>query len=409
MIELLRPLQESDLSLILSWRNAPVVRQAMYSQQEISMEEHQAWFQHMQSDDSKQWFLYLCPDDVLSGVVYFTELNAIQASAFWGFYANPEATPGTGMRMVLDALDQAFDELGVQKLNADVLTSNPRSLEMHKRVGFSEEGCFREQFFNGEQRIDVIRLGMLANEWPKFRIALQARVAELDELAARRKVTLPPSKYSIVILSDTNSWINPAVSDLIMDWNELGYTVHRAHNTHDLPTADFCFCLSFGQMVSQEVRELFRHTLVVHESDLPIGKGWSPLTWQILEGKNHIPVTLLEAADQVDSGPIYAQRWLEFTGTELIDDLREGQADATLDLCRWFVDHYPQSARQAKEQHGSESFYSRRRPENSEIDLNKSIAQQFNLLRVVDNERYPAFFEWQGSRYNLRITDSEIA
>jgi len=33
----------------------------------------------------------------------------------------------------------------------------------------------------------------------------------------------------------------------------------------------------------------------------------------------------------------------------------------------------------------------------------KTIREQMNLLRVVDNERYPAFFEWQGNRYYLAI------
>jgi len=146
---------------------------------------------------------------------------------------------------------------------------------------------------------------------------------------------------------------------------------------------------------------------VVHASDLPQGKGWSPLTWQILEGINRIPIALFEADKKVDSGPIYAQRWLEFEGHELIDDLRDGLANATLELCRWFVDHYPESAIQGREQVGEETFYARRRQENSEIDPNKTISEQFNLLRVVDNRRYPAFFEWKGRRFFLEITNRD--
>ncbi len=401
---MLRALQESDLSLILPWLNSLEVRQAIYTQHEISIDEHQSWFQRIQQDDSKQWFLYLNQDDVPSGVVYFTDLNAIQGSVFWGFYVNPKERLGTGLRISLDALYKAFDEWGVQKLNADVLASNPRLLEIYKKVGFSEEGCFRDQFFDGEHRIDVIRFGMIAKEWPTCRETLKTRIAEWGGAKYVRKLD---SKIKLVILSDANSWINPAVTDLIMDWNELGYSVYRAHNTNDLPAADLCFCLSFSQMVSKEVRKLFGRTLVVHASKLPMGKGWSPLTWQILEGKNRLPVTLFEAADKVDSGAIYAQRWLEFNGTELVDDLRKGLADVTLDLCRWFVDKYTESTLLAKKQQGEESFYSRRRSENSELDLNKTIAHQFNLLRVVDNDHYPAFFERQGIRYNINITKNK--
>ena len=31
------------------------------------------------------------------------------------------------------------------------------------------------------------------------------------------------------------------------------------------------------------------------------------------------------------------------------------------------------------------------------------LAEQINLLRVVDNKRYPAFFEWRGRRHVLQV------
>jgi UDP-4-amino-4,6-dideoxy-N-acetyl-beta-L-altrosamine N-acetyltransferase len=152
----------------------------MYSQREIMWEEHLLWFQRMQADARKHWYLYLNQENEPSGVVYFIESNFDHAIAFWGFYANPNAIPGTGIRMSLDALDCGFNELGIQKLNAEVLASSQRSLQMHKKVGFIQEGCFRQQYFNGETRLDVIRFGMLASEWPQKRLSLEARIMELD-------------------------------------------------------------------------------------------------------------------------------------------------------------------------------------------------------------------------------------
>jgi methionyl-tRNA formyltransferase len=156
-------------------------------------------------------------------------------------------------------------------------------------------------------------------------------------------------------------------------------------------------------MVPSAVRQRFQHVLVVHESDLPEGRGWSPLTWQILDGADHIPVTLIEAAGAVDSGPVFAQRWITFGGHELIDELRAAQAEVTHALCRAFVDDYPDSAAQGREQTGEATYYPRRRPAHSELDPERSLAEQFNQLRVADNDRYPAFFEWHGQRYVLQI------
>lgn len=215
-------------------------------------------------------------------------------------------------------------------------------------------------------------------------------------------------EFKIVVLSDSTSWINSTVEALAEHWKALGHEFFWFHDLQDLPSAYFCFCLSFSQLIPPIIRQQFKHTLVVHESDLPAGKGWSPLTWQILDGENRIPITLFEATDDVDSGLIYGQRWIEFEGYELVDELREGQARATKEVCQWFVDHYPESLSEAREQQGQESFYSRRRPKDSELDPNKTIAEQFNLLRVVDNERYPAFFEINGRRFYLKISVDEL-
>ncbi|MFZ4559429.1 MAG: UDP-4-amino-4,6-dideoxy-N-acetyl-beta-L-altrosamine N-acetyltransferase [Saprospiraceae bacterium] len=188
---MLRILQESDLELILLWRNAPAIRQAMFTQHEITLEEHLAWFQRIRVDAGVRCFLFLDKEGIPCGVVSFTGIDVRQSNAFWGFYAKPLAMPGTGMRLSLDALNYAFGELGLYKVNAEVLGSNPRSIEMHKKVGFIEEGRFREHFFNGEERVDVIRLGLLATEWPSCRTLLESRIAERDTLELTRAFINP--------------------------------------------------------------------------------------------------------------------------------------------------------------------------------------------------------------------------
>lgn len=209
--------------------------------------------------------------------------------------------------------------------------------------------------------------------------------------------------HSIAILSDRASWINEYICKLMLDWLAVGYRVLWVHDKKDLLPANFCFYLSCSQIVPANILSQYRHNLVVHESDLPRGKGWSPLTWQVLEGKNCIPVTLLEAAEKVDSGVIYAQEWIEFEGHELIDELRAAQAQATIKLCNLFVEGFPQILNGAREQTGSETFYPRRCKMDSELDPMQSIVAQFNHLRVVDNHRYPALFCLNNHRYFLRI------
>ncbi|QVL50172.1 MAG: UDP-4-amino-4,6-dideoxy-N-acetyl-beta-L-altrosamine N-acetyltransferase [Thiocapsa sp.] len=184
-------LTETDLDLILPWRNAPAVRRNMYTHHEIAPAEHRAWFQRLQQDPGARWYLYRDAADTPQGVVYFTAISPEQGTASWGFYARPDAPPGTGTRILYEALMLAFGELSLHKLNGEVLATNVTSVNLHKKVGFTQEGLFRDQHFDGTQYIDVVRLGLLVAEWEQHRDRLRERVAQLDALAAQRSAPHP--------------------------------------------------------------------------------------------------------------------------------------------------------------------------------------------------------------------------
>ena len=90
--------------------------------------------------------------------------------------------------------------------------------------------------------------------------------------------------------------------------------------------------LSCGRLLSAEQLALHRHNLVVHESALPQGQGWSPMTWQILEGASSIPITLFEAIADLDAGPLYLQQHIDLHGHELVEEWRALQAQATFEF-----------------------------------------------------------------------------
>ena len=179
------------------------------------------------------------------------------------------------------------------------------------------------------------------------------------------------------------------------------------HDMHKLSAGDFLFVLSFSQIVTEEKLALFRHNLVVHASDLPKGRGMSPWTWQIIEGKNQIPIVLFEADTELDQGNIYLSDTLDFDGTELVVELRQQVVDKTIKLCSEFIRGYPDIVSHGKVQSGDASYYRRRNPEDSRLSVDKTIREQFNLLRVVDNKKYPAFFDFNGHRYVLSINKLE--
>lgn len=167
----------------------------------------------------------------------------------------------------------------------------------------------------------------------------------------------------------------------------------------ELLGGDFLFLVSCQSIVSTQLRARYRYCLVVHASDLPTGRGMSPQVWQVISGAKHITVTLLNADDPVDSGDIWQQRGFELQGHELYDEINAKLFDAEFELLDWALEHCVHS--QPRIQQGEPSHYPRRCREDSRINPEESIASQFDLLRVADTERYPAFFDLRGYRYEV--------
>jgi methionyl-tRNA formyltransferase len=205
---------------------------------------------------------------------------------------------------------------------------------------------------------------------------------------------------NITILTDNpNSWILPYVEDLKKDLSENSVT--HVFKTSDIVGGDIMLVLSCEKILKGEYLKLHKSNVVVHPSKVPLGKGWSPLAWQILEGSNNIPVSLFEAVEAVDAGDVYIVDYIKLEGHELNDEIKHQQGLITMKMVKKYIDEFQSML--GVPQSGDETFYPRRKQKENELDIDKTIAEQFNLLRVVDNERYPAHFYLNGKKYIVKI------
>ena len=204
---------------------------------------------------------------------------------------------------------------------------------------------------------------------------------------------------NVAILTSKNQWFIPYAETLNkkIDNSKLFF-----HHSQIDSSFDILFILSYHQIIEEKYLQNNEHNIVIHASDLPYGKGWAPMFWQILEGKSEIPFTMFEASDGVDNGDIYMKSSLSLTGYELNDELREKQARHIIKMCLEFLKNYPKY-KVPIPQKDDESFYAKRTAKDSELDIDKSLKEQFNLLRIVDNTDYPAFFELDGRKYIVKI------
>ncbi|WP_253489886.1 hypothetical protein [Methanocalculus alkaliphilus] len=91
--------------------------------------------------------------------------------------------------------------------------------------------------------------------------------------------------------------MNAFIPELLINWTYDWHEVRWGHEAANLPEGDICFYLSYGKIINATLLSRHSNNLVVHASDLPRGRGWSPMTWKIIEGENDIPVTLFEAVN----------------------------------------------------------------------------------------------------------------
>ena len=203
----------------------------------------------------------------------------------------------------------------------------------------------------------------------------------------------------IAILTTKNQWFEPYADALSEKLGNI--PIFNNHIEFD-NIYDIIFILSYHSLAPKEYLEKSKHNLVIHQSALPKGKGWAPLFWQVLEGESKIPFTMIEANSKVDNGDIYMQEMLELTNYELNEELRGKQAKIIIQMCVKFVNDYEKYKIPVK-QNGDESFYKKRDKKDSKLNIDKTIRDQFNLLRIVNNSDYPAYFELDGNRYTLKV------
>ncbi len=239
-------------------------------------------------------------------------------------------------------------------------------------------------------------------QWLKFQPAREAS-RRVDGKGARRVAAILDGSYSITLATAGEGWLKPHLETLKAGLESSGHRVRVACNPDEMTGGDFLFLLSYWGIVKPEVLDRYLHGLVVHASPLPEGRGWSPATWAVLEGRDRLPICLLEASEKVDRGDIYIRDEIGLEGHELLGEWRQSITSKTTALCLRFVREYADLLANRERQPEAGTYHPRRRPEDSELDMSKTLAELFPLLRVVDNAAYPAFFDHLGHRYVLKI------
>ncbi|MBC6980603.1 UDP-4-amino-4,6-dideoxy-N-acetyl-beta-L-altrosamine N-acetyltransferase [Caulobacter sp. 17J80-11] len=162
----LRDLTEDDSERLFLWRREPEVDRWMCGRAAQTLDEHERWFDRFREDSgSRGWIIVHGERPV--GFLTLRGLDGCDRRAEWGWYIGDADARGRGVGRAAQALglDRAFDDLGLNKVWAEVLADNETALKAQAAAGFRREGYLRSHTLKGDRFRDVVLLAMLADEW----------------------------------------------------------------------------------------------------------------------------------------------------------------------------------------------------------------------------------------------------
>lgn len=165
------------------------------------------------------------------------------------------------------------------------------------------------------------------------------------------------------------------------------------------------FIPHWSYIIPSDIYESFE-CVVFHMTDLPYGRGGSPLQNLILQGKQQTMISALKVDKGIDTGDIYIKKELELSGSAA--DIFIRSVPIIQDMIEAIIDN----GLVPEPQYGEVVIFKRRRPEESDISGIGDLGRIYDNIRMLDAETYPrAFLENEHIRiefYNAQKKDNEI-
>lgn len=147
----------------------------------------------------------------------------------------------------------------------------------------------------------------------------------------------------------------------------------------------YVFFQHWSHLVEPEIYEQFE-CVVFHMTDLPFGRGGSPLQNLITRGIYETKISALRCEEGIDSGPIYLKRSFSLYGSAEEIFIRASQVieNMIVDI----LDNLPEPMPQK----GVPTVFKRRTPDEGDLSSADTLQKVFDTIRMLDAEGYPSAF-----------------
>ncbi|MBT4690879.1 MAG: methionyl-tRNA formyltransferase [Rhodospirillaceae bacterium] len=139
-----------------------------------------------------------------------------------------------------------------------------------------------------------------------------------------------------------------------------------------------------------------------HMTDVPFGRGGSPLQNLIARGHRETMISALQMTDVLDAGPVYMKTCLDLDGSA--QEIFERAAVTISDMMGRIAAEEPSPVAQS----GTVVEFARRRPEQSLLPETGSLRQLYDHIRMLDADTYPRGFIQHGD-FRMEFSSSQLS
>jgi RimJ/RimL family protein N-acetyltransferase len=161
----LRAVEENDVAAIHGMFNDPEVQRTLAVNWLEPAAGTRRWWEGVRASTGTFAFAIVSPAGELVGVCSLEDLNAAVRSAALGIWIGKAYwDKGYGTDAVRTLCRFGFQEMNLQRIGLSVYDVNSRGVRIYEKIGFREEGRARRAHFIDGRHIDVIRMGLLAED-----------------------------------------------------------------------------------------------------------------------------------------------------------------------------------------------------------------------------------------------------
>jgi len=169
---LLRPFKRSDISYFLKWFNDPEIVQYLDMYLPMTEMSEEKFIEELGTTRASSDVLLVIEaierDSTKPiGNCGLHQINAKDRNAIFGIIIGEKDywSKGYGLEAARLLINYGFQQLNLHSISSAAIAYNERSIALHRKVGFQEEGRLRQVMFKNGQYHDRLEFGLLREEW----------------------------------------------------------------------------------------------------------------------------------------------------------------------------------------------------------------------------------------------------